>query len=114
MSVRTMRSQVDRSLVRERLMATLSSTFGLVALFLVCLGLYGVISQWAAQRTQEIGVRMALGATPGSVRWLVLRQAFALVLAGGTRGLPPAAAAPRPLGGKVVRAPPPRPRVPPP
>ena len=60
----------------------LSRGFGLTALFLVALGLFGVIGQWAAQRTAEIGVRMALGATAGSVRWLVLRQSFAVVGAG--------------------------------
>jgi predicted lysophospholipase L1 biosynthesis ABC-type transport system permease subunit len=70
-----------------------SRASGMAALFLVCLGLYGVIAQWAAQRTQEIGVRMALGATRGGVLWLVLRQAFVLVLFGVAIGLPAAAAA---------------------
>jgi predicted permease len=94
-AVRSLRSQVERSLGRERLLATLSSAFGLAALFLVCLGLYGVISQWASHRTREIGVRMALGATSGGVRWLVLRQGFVLVLAGVLVGLPAAMAAAR-------------------
>jgi predicted permease len=98
-SVRTLRSQVERSLTQERLLAALSTAFGLAALFLVCLGLYGVISQWAAQRTREIGVRIALGATTGGVRWMVLRQAFALVLAGVALGLPAAMAASRLLKG---------------
>jgi predicted permease len=97
--VRTMATALDRSLRQERLLATLSSAFGLVALFLVCLGLYGVIAQWAAQRTQEIGVRMALGATRGTVQWLVLRQAFVLVLAGVVIGVPAAAAAARVIAG---------------
>ena len=77
--VRTMRAQVDRLLVQERLLAVLSTGFGLAALFLMSLGLFGILSQWAGQRTREIGVRVALGATRGSVRWLVLRQALALV-----------------------------------
>jgi predicted permease len=96
--LKTMSTAVDQSLREERLLATLSSAFGLAALFLVCLGLYGVIAQWTAQRTQEIGVRMALGATRGGVQWLVLRQAFALVLAGVVLGLPAAAA-----GARVIR-----------
>ena len=92
-NVRTLRDQVDRSLMQERLLANLSSAFGLAALFLVCIGLYALIAQWASQRTWEIGVRMALGATTTRVRWLVLRQALALVLAGITIGLPAAALA---------------------
>jgi predicted permease len=87
-SVITTRSQVRQSLGQERLLATLASAFGLAALFLVCIGLYGVISQWAAHRTREIGVRMALGATTTAVRWLILRQAFALIIAGVLVGLP--------------------------
>jgi predicted permease len=86
------RAQIDRSLFRERLLATLSTGFGLAALFLVCLGLYGVIAQWAAQRRREMGVRMALGATSAGLRWLVLRQAFGLVLAGVALGVPAALA----------------------
>jgi predicted permease len=98
-SVRTLQHQVERTLVKDRLLATLSAAFGLVALFLVAIGLYGVIARWAAQRTAEIGVRIALGATVGGVRWLVLRQAFVMVLVGVAVGLPAAAAASRGLEG---------------
>jgi predicted permease len=98
-NVRTVDAAMDQSLRQERLLATLSSAFGLTAVFLVCLGLYGVIAQWAAQRTQEIGVRMALGATGRGVQWLVMRQAFLLVLAGVALGLPAAAAAARVIRG---------------
>ena len=87
---RTMRSQVERALTGERALATLSTSVGLMALFLVSLGLYGVISQWAARRTREIGLRVALGATTAGVRWLVMRQAFLLVGAGLVVGLPAA------------------------
>jgi len=104
--VKTMRTAVDQSLREERLLATLSSSFGLAALFLVCLGLYGVIAQWTGQRTQEIGVRMALGATRGGVQWLVLRQAFVLVLAGVVIGLPAAAAGARVIEGLLYGVPP--------
>jgi predicted permease len=104
--VRTLRSQVDRSLTGERLLAALASAFGLAALFLVAVGLYGVISQWAAQRTREIGVRMAVGATSSGVRWLVLRQAFVLVAIGVAVGVPAALAAARLLTGLLYGVPP--------
>jgi predicted lysophospholipase L1 biosynthesis ABC-type transport system permease subunit len=97
----TLRSRIESSLARERLLATLSRAFGLTAMFLVCLGLYGVMSRWAAQRTGEIGVRVALGSTMGAVRWLVLRQALALVSAGLLLGLPAALAAARVLEGML-------------
>ena len=100
-NVRTGEVERDRALWRERILAALSTGFGLAALFLVCVGLYGVIAQWAGQRTREIGVRMALGATRGSVRWLVLRQAFKLVLAGAVVGLPTAVGAARLLQGTI-------------
>jgi ABC-type antimicrobial peptide transport system permease subunit len=93
--VRSIADDVDRTLRGTRLLATLSTGFGLAALFLVCVGLYGVIAQWAGQRTGEIGVRMALGATAASVRWLVMREALVLAVAGVAVGLPAAIAAGR-------------------
>ena len=96
---RTLGSLVDRSLRRDQLLATLSTAFGTAALFLVSLGLFGVISQWAGQRTREIGVRIALGATAGGVRWMVLRQAFILVVAGVALGVPASLLAARLLQG---------------
>jgi predicted permease len=99
--VRTMRDQVDNALGAERVMATLAGAFGLCALLLVSLGLYGVISHWAAQRTAEIGVRMALGATGEGVRWLVLRQALVLAGAGVVLGVPAAVAATRLVRGAL-------------
>jgi len=88
--VRTLAAEVDAALVRERLVATLSSLFGLVALALICIGLYGLMAFTVARRTPEIGIRMALGATRSDVRWLVGRDAFAIVLAGLAIGLPAA------------------------
>jgi predicted permease len=99
LDVRTMGAQVERTLTGERILATLAAAFALFALVLVSLGLHGVISQWASQRTHEIGVRMSLGTTVGSVRWLVLRQAFALVLIGLALGLPATLASSRLLRG---------------
>jgi predicted permease len=97
MQVTTLHDQVDRSLVEERLVAILSSAFGSLALLLVCIGLYGVLSQAVAQRTAEIGVRMALGAERRQVQWLVLREALLLVLFGIATGLPIALVAARGL-----------------
>ena len=88
--VRTLADEVDAALVRERLVATLSSLFGLVALALICIGLYGLMAFTVARRTAEIGIRVALGATRSDVRWLVGRDAFAIVLAGLAIGLPAA------------------------
>jgi predicted permease len=104
--VRTMRSQVEHALGAERVMAALAAAFGLCALFVVSIGLYGVISHWATQRTAEIGLRMALGATAGRVRWLVLRQALVLVAAGVVLGVPAAVASARLLRGALFGVPP--------
>ncbi len=95
----TLRQQVDRSLVRERLIATLSGAFGVLALVLVSVGLYGVLSQSVAQRTAEIGVRVALGATHHAVQWLILRESSVLVLSGIALGIPAALLAGKGMGG---------------
>jgi ABC-type antimicrobial peptide transport system permease subunit len=79
----------------ERLVATLSSVFGLLAMLLACLGLYGILSYMVAQRAKEIGIRMALGAARRDVLWLVLRDALRLVLLGAALGIPAALASAR-------------------
>jgi predicted permease len=73
---------VEDSLLRERLMATLSGLFGVLAVLLAAVGLYGVISYTVAQRTNEIGVRVALGADRGDVIGLILREAAVVVAVG--------------------------------
>lgn len=78
---------IGRSLVPQKLVARLASFFGLLALLLACIGLYGVMSYGVARRTNEIGIRMALGARGVSVLWLVLREALVLVAIGLAVGL---------------------------
>jgi len=93
--VETLAEQVSSSLREERLLAMLSSGFGLLALLLSCIGLYGILSYAVAQRTKEIGIRMALGAARHDVLCLVLRDALRLVLFGAALGIPAALAAAR-------------------
>ncbi|HXD34734.1 MAG TPA: ABC transporter permease [Pyrinomonadaceae bacterium] len=79
---------VEATILRERLMATLSGFFGVLALLLACIGLYGILSYGVASRINEIGIRMALGAQARDVRWLIVREALVLVIAGVAVGLP--------------------------
>jgi predicted permease len=85
--MRTLDKQVEISLVTERLLATLSTVFGVLATLLAAIGLYGVMAYMVARRTREIGIRMALGATGGSVVWLVMREVLLLAAFGLTIGL---------------------------
>ena len=73
---------IERGLTRERLVARLAGGFGVLALILAAIGLYGVISYSVARRTNEMGVRLALGASPAGVRWLVLRDSLGIVAGG--------------------------------
>ena len=93
--VKTLREQTQESLLRERLLALLSSFFGGLALLLACLGLYGLMAYAVLRRTAEIGIRMAVGARRGHVLWLVLRETFGLALCGIAIGIPLAAWAAR-------------------
>jgi predicted permease len=94
-SVRTMQQQVDLSFDQERAVASLAGLFGIVALLLAAVGLYGVTAYTVAQRTNEIGIRMALGADRARVVDLVLRGAFRRVVTGLILGLPLAVGAGR-------------------
>ena len=94
-SVRTLQEQVDRSFDQQRAVASLAGLFGAVALVLAAVGLYGVTAYGVAQRTNEIGLRMALGADRTRVVRMVLRGAFRRVALGLALGLPLAVAAGR-------------------
>ena len=100
-SVRTMQQQVELSFDQERAVASLAGLFGVVALLLAAIGLYGVTAYSVAQRTNEIGIRMALGADRAQVIDLVLRGAFKRVAAGLILGLPLAVGAGRLLAANL-------------
>ncbi|MGA3201617.1 MAG: ABC transporter permease [Bryobacteraceae bacterium] len=93
--IHTLAQEMDAALIRERLIATLSSLFGALALLLACVGLYGLLAFAVVQRTGEVGIRMALGASRGDVLWMMLREALLLTLGGLTIGVPLAIAAGR-------------------
>jgi ABC-type antimicrobial peptide transport system permease subunit len=77
----------DQGWARERLIASLFGAFALLALLLSATGLYSVVSYVVSQRRTEFGIRMALGATPGNIIWLVLKSALRPTLSGLTIGL---------------------------
>jgi len=85
--VKTQTEQIDQSLVQERLVAILSSFFGFLAMVLAGVGLYGVMSYLVARRTNEIGIRMALGARRHDMLWLVLRETMTMAAIGVGIGL---------------------------
>jgi predicted permease len=85
--VTTLERQTQDSFARERLLALLTSYFGGFAVLLACIGLYGLMSYGVTQRTAEMGLRLALGAPPSAVRWLVVRESAWTVMAGAAIGL---------------------------
>jgi ABC-type antimicrobial peptide transport system permease subunit len=86
-AVETLSDHIGRSLVQQKLIARLASFFGLLALLLACIGLYGLMSYAVARRTKEIGIRIALGAGKSNVLWLILREVLILVVIGIVVGL---------------------------
>jgi len=85
--VRTQRQQIDASMQQERMFASLTAGFGILALALACIGIYGIMVYSVAQRTNEIGIRLALGATRAQIRSMVMREAGWLAIAGVVAGL---------------------------
>jgi predicted permease len=86
--VRAFSAQVEAAMAQERILATLASGFGGLALVLACVGLYGLLHYSVARRTREIGIRMALGARQSGVIGMEMRRALRLVAAGIALGLP--------------------------
>ena len=85
--VRTMTQQIDSSLSNERIFARLTAGFGLLALLLASIGIYGIMTYTVARRTSEIGIRMALGARADQVLSMVLREVSWMALAGVAMGV---------------------------
>jgi ABC-type antimicrobial peptide transport system permease subunit len=96
--MQTLEGQLDQTLLTERMIAMLSAGFGVLATLLASVGLYGVMAFVVAHRTREIGVRMALGANPGSVVWIVMKEVLLLVGIGLLVGVPAAIALGRFVG----------------
>jgi macrolide transport system ATP-binding/permease protein len=86
-NVKTLAARVDESLAQERLISALSGFFGLLSLLLAAIGLYGILAYAVSRRTREIGIRISLGARPGAVLCMVLRQGLILTLLGVGIGL---------------------------
>ena len=80
--VRTQQQQIDATMQTERILAALTAGFGLLALALACVGIYGIMAYSVANRINEIGIRLALGAQPGQVRGMILRESTWLAVAG--------------------------------
>ena len=87
-NMKTVERQLDDSLITERMIASLSTALTILAVALAVLGLYGVMAYMVAQRTREIGIRVALGAESGRVIWLVMREALVLILGGIALAIP--------------------------
>ena len=99
--VQTLEQTLEQSLVNERLLASLSAIFGLLATLLAMVGLYGVVAYMVTKRTREIGIRMAIGALARDVLWLILRDVVWIVAAGIALALPLAWASTRLLRGQL-------------
>ncbi|HEV8432049.1 MAG TPA: ABC transporter permease, partial [Thermoanaerobaculia bacterium] len=87
-TIDTLGQRLSDSLVTERMIADLSAAFGMLAVVLVCIGLYGVMAYATSRRTNEIGIRIALGAQRRGILWLILRESLLLVLIGAVIGVP--------------------------
>jgi hypothetical protein len=95
--MKTLEAQLDETLLTDRLVALLSAGFGLLATLLASIGLYGVMAFVVARRRKELGIRLALGAQPGTLIWLIMKEVLILLSIGLGLGIPTAMA----LGGYV-------------
>ncbi len=86
-NIRTQQQQIDAGMQQERMFASLTAGFGILALALACVGIYGIMAYTVSQRTNEIGIRLALGAARGQIRAMVLREAGGMAAAGVAGGL---------------------------
>jgi predicted permease len=91
-AMKTLSGQLDETLLTDRLIALLSAGFGMLATVLASIGLYGVMAFVVARRRKELGIRLALGARPGTVIWLVMREVLVLLAIGLAIGIPAAMA----------------------
>src|SRR3954468_15151862 len=91
-SMKTLEGQLDETLLTDRLIASLAAGFGLLATVLASIGLYGVMAFVVARRRKELGIRLALGADPGGVIWLVMKEVLLLLAIGLAVGIPSALA----------------------
>jgi predicted permease len=98
-TVSSLEEQVGRSIAMQSLIAQLSSFFGILAVFLACIGIYGLLSYSVARRTSELGIRLALGAQWHSLLWLVLRESIVMLVIGLAVGIPVALSSVRFLKG---------------
>jgi predicted permease len=87
-AMKTVEGQLDETLLSDRLVALLSAGFGLLATILASIGLYGVMAFVVVRRRKELGIRLALGAQPGSVLWIVMREVLLLLAIGLAVGIP--------------------------
>jgi ABC-type antimicrobial peptide transport system permease subunit len=85
--IRTQQEQIDANMQMERLFGALTVGFGVLALALACVGIYGIMAYSVANRRNEIGIRLALGAQPGQVRGMILRESTGLAIAGVVLGV---------------------------
>ena len=88
--MKTLAALLDETLLTERLIALLSAGFGMLATLLAAIGLYGVMAFVVARRTKELGLRMAPGAKPGEVIWMVMKEVLSLLGLGLLIGVPTA------------------------
>ncbi|RPJ70523.1 MAG: ABC transporter permease [Acidobacteria bacterium] len=105
-NMKTVAAQLDETLLSDRLIAMLSAGFGLLATLLAAVGVYGVMAFLVGRRTKELGIRLALGAQPRLVTWLVMRDVLLLLVIGLAVGIPASLALGRYVSGQLYGVPP--------